>query len=104
VRRRRVWGHGLVRRAAYQQPDWMRRHEAASRSWVNAAGKYSMSERAAFANYGYFSMLVRSGLDLTEVELDLAKAEVGAATILADFGIFGPDRLLFRHCSKPPRT
>lgn len=57
--------------------------------------RYGIDERAAFANYGYFAMLVRAGLDETEVEADLVGARAGAQTILADLGITGPSTFLY---------
>lgn len=48
---------------------------------------YSLDARAAFANYGYYCMLLRSGLDYSDIADDLALARAGCSAVLSGFGI-----------------
>ena len=61
-----------------------------------ALESYSIDTRAAFANYGYYCMLLRSGLDYSEVADDLTFARAGCNAVLSDFGISDdPSDLLY---------
>jgi hypothetical protein len=61
----------------------------------SALEAYPIEERAQFAVYGYYAMLIRSGLDPTRVASDLDAAEIGARRILQDLGVGTPDALLY---------
>lgn len=56
---------------------------------------FDPDERAHFANYAHYAMLVRSGLEPSAVEDELKRAAVGCPSILGHFGIVGPDVLLY---------
>ena len=48
---------------------------------------YALNERASFASYAYYSMLLRSGLTPNEVNDDLLTARLGCVQLLADLEI-----------------
>lgn len=56
---------------------------------------FSLDTRAQFANWAYYAMLVRSGLDPSEVESDLRRAAGGCQEILRFFKIETPGDLLY---------
>jgi len=56
---------------------------------------FSMDERAHFANYAHYAMLVRSGLEYSAVEKDLSKAAHGCRSTLNQLGVDSPDQLLY---------
>ena len=58
-------------------------------------GAFTVDERAYFANYAHYAMLVRSGLEFSAVEKALNKAAHGCRSILDHFGVDSPDRLLY---------
>jgi len=56
---------------------------------------FALDERAHFANYAHYAMLVRSGLELSAVEDVLNKAMAGCLSILDHFGVDSPSQLLY---------
>jgi hypothetical protein len=56
---------------------------------------FSADERACFANYAYYSMLIRAGVAAEELRDEFGAAAAGAHRILAEFGIDGPMDLLY---------
>lgn len=56
---------------------------------------FDMDERANFANYGYYAMLLRSGLEFSLLEEDLQRAETGCERLLKSLGIGDPFDLLY---------
>lgn len=56
---------------------------------------FDVDERAHFANYGHYAMLVRSGLELAMVQADLNRAAAGCPSILGHFGVDSPGVLLY---------
>ena len=71
---------------------------AADAEWLASArdvreadlARFSFDERTAFANFAFFSMLVRAGLDRHLVSDDLNAAAQGANPVLDAFQIEGP--------------
>ncbi len=53
---------------------------------------YDIDQRAHFANYGYYAMLVRLGFDVWD---DLRAAEAGSREILSALGVSDPNQLLY---------
>ena len=68
-----------------------------------ALESYSLDERAAFANYGYYAMLLRAGVDYSEIGDDLTTAERGCRRIMADLDISDePSALLYSPIQQAP--
>ena len=64
---------------------------------------YSLDERAAFANYGYYAMLLRAGVDYSEIGDDLTTAERGCRRIMANLDISDePSALLYSPIQQAP--
>lgn len=72
-------------------------------AWVSGAidvrerqlDAFTDDERAHFANYAHYAMLVRSGLEFLAVQNDLLKAAQGCMSALDQFGVDSPERLLY---------
>jgi hypothetical protein len=71
------------------------RAEAAVDVRESALVKYTFAERVQFAVFAYFAMLIRAGLEETDVEGDLVAARRGAARILSDLSITTPSGLIY---------
>ncbi len=75
----------------------------ADASWADGAidvrerqlDTFAIDERAHFANYAHYAMLVRSGLELSAVEKAITKASRGCRSILNQLGVDSPERLLY---------
>jgi hypothetical protein len=52
--------------------------------------KFPIDVRAHFANFAHYSMLVRAGLGISEIESELTSARLGCGELLAHFGISDP--------------
>lgn len=64
---------------------------------------YSMAERASFAKYGYYAMMLRAGVDYSEVAGDLNAALAGCGPILTGLGIPNdPSALLYSPIQQSP--
>jgi hypothetical protein len=65
--------------------------------------KYSMADRAAFANYGYYAMLLRSGVDYAQIGDALTAAERGCRSIMEGLDISNdPSALLYSPIQQAP--
>jgi hypothetical protein len=58
-------------------------------------GAFGLDERAHFANYAHYAMLLRSGLQLAAVEDELRQAAGGCRRLLRSIGVTGPGELLY---------
>jgi hypothetical protein len=75
----------------------------AAAEWLNAARdvreadleSFSLDERAHFANYSYYAMLLRSGVDPGEVRDYLNEAATGCRAVLEALEIADPNELLY---------
>jgi len=56
---------------------------------------FTLEERAYFANFGHYAMLLRAGLDPSEVDDELRHAEAGCAKVLNELGIELPGDFLY---------
>lgn len=56
---------------------------------------FPYDDRAHFANYAYYAMLIRAGVQPSRVDTELRRAETGAAVVLESLGIGGPDDFLY---------
>lgn len=56
---------------------------------------FAIDERAHFANYAHYAMLVRSGLEISAVEKALNRAARGCRSILDKIGVESPGRFLY---------
>ena len=56
---------------------------------------FRLDERAHFANYGYYAMLLRSGVDDPMVGAELQRAEAGCKSILKGLKVKGPREVLY---------
>jgi hypothetical protein len=56
---------------------------------------FSLDERAHFANYAFYAMLLRSGLRNPDIEKHLTQSQRYCATILEHFEIKSPEQLLY---------
>jgi hypothetical protein len=66
---------------------------------------YPIEERAAFANYSYYAMLLRAGLDYSEIGGDLMSAERGCQRIMAALHLSDdPSALLYSPIQQAPDT
>lgn len=69
--------------------DWLR---AAVDVRESQLARFSLDERAHFANYGYYAMLLRLEI---EVQDDLDVAEAGCKRVLDGLGVTSPHELLY---------
>ena len=57
--------------------------------------RFELDERAHFANYAYYAMLLRAGIDVASIEADLRRAEVGSRDVIQALGVTSPHDLLY---------
>lgn len=75
----------------------------ASASWLRVTrdvreeelNQFDLDSRAHFANYAYYAMLLRAGVELDAVEDDLRRAEAGCGDIIRGLSIQEPGLLLY---------
>jgi len=68
-----------------------------------ALESYSLDERAAFANYAYYAMLLRAGIDYSEIGDDLTTARHGCHRIMGALDISDePSALLYSPIQQAP--
>jgi hypothetical protein len=100
------WGEKTSARDLYDEPVDIRRlsqRGRASAEWLSRAvdvrevdlDHYALDERAQFANYAFYSMLIRSGIEVGEVREHLDPAAAGCQAILDDLAIAGPGDFLY---------